>query len=217
MPQKDFCTPEIRLERFCSGAFRAFRTKNKTTDFYLASSQHSHSSGTQLHVPTGPPHCAKVLTELPGHRTCWAPGRCPCGSLSWVWSHQMRYLKQHYSRAQCLGSGAAPVCPIHLACVATPSPEPRGSHPVLGTESKQVQLLLPRMPGSCRATAPIPGGAELCAAGPSQLLWCQTLLHMGVLAPGPAVSLQHPHVLSLYASIKQRHKQLQRTGYKDED
>lgn len=74
---------------------------------------------------------------VPGHRTCCGPGRCPCGSLSWVWSHPLGYLKRHHSGAQCLGSGAAPACPTHPAHVATRIPEPRGGHPVTGTESKQ--------------------------------------------------------------------------------
>lgn len=46
------------------------------------------------------------------------------------------------------------------------------------------QLFLPHRPGRCRATAPIPDRAELGAAGPSQLFWCQTLLHTGVSHSG---------------------------------
>lgn len=38
-----------------------------------------------------------------------------------------------------------------------------------------------------------------------------------VLASGNAVSLQHPHMLPLHANVTERHKHLQRAGYKDED
>lgn len=75
--------------------------------------------------------------------------------------------------------------------------------------ANRCQLHLPRThTRSCRAAAPAPGGAELCAAAPSWLLWC----HTRVCWPQELLPHSSSHTCPLCTT--ERHKHLQRTGYK---